>query len=110
MYVVLSRAQALPAMEGLRVVFAGAGRTLVTLVMVLGAPAALGAFRAMLSGAGIWPGAIDPCPKRFPQSVSTHLCSTTCVSSHCALVGLHMDSSRQGYPASTCYVCAFVVL
>jgi hypothetical protein len=41
-------------MEGLRVVLAGAGRTLVTLVMVLGAPAALGALRAMLSGAACY--------------------------------------------------------
>lgn len=40
-------------MEGLRVVFAGAGRTLVTLLIVLGAPAALGALRAVLSGKAV---------------------------------------------------------
>lgn len=45
--------QALPALEGLRVVFAGAGRTLVTLLIVLGAPAALGALRAVLSGEAV---------------------------------------------------------
>lgn len=42
--------QALPAAEGLRVVLAAAGRTLVTLVLVLGVPAGLGALRAVLSG------------------------------------------------------------
>lgn len=42
--------QALPPMEGLREVFAGAGRTLVTLLMLLGVPAAFGVLRAVLSG------------------------------------------------------------
>lgn len=46
----LPSAQALPAAEGLRVVCAGAGRTLATLVAALLLPAACGVLRAVLSG------------------------------------------------------------